>query len=171
MILCRGLSWEIIWHMDLYSTDLLPSFPPTSLFMNNFYFSSYIFLGGRLCSHFFSMDLLFSIMLTWFHTYAYKKWLKVVTIRILRLSQWLYSSITESCMYSPLKKTLAINIRNLLLDGNEAKCTRSKEIASLQRYGHLIRKKCTPAKFLMLRNTYDYSQIAQSAKAYIFPPF
>ena len=79
--------------------------------------------------------------------------LKVGTIRILAfLSGCILALLKVVC--SLLKKILAVNIRNLLL-GMRLQCTWSKEIASLQCFGHLIRK--VYLLCLMLRSTY-YSQ-------------
>jgi len=78
------------------------------------------------------MYLLFSIMLTGFYTYAYKNDnnLKVVTIRILPIwcSGCTLALLKAVC--SPLKKILAVNVRNLFL-GVRLQWTWSKNIASL----------------------------------------
>ena len=64
--------------------------------------------------------------------------LKAATIRIFAfLGGCILALLKALCC--PLKKILAINIRNLLL-GMRLQCTWSKEIASLQCSGHLIRK-------------------------------
>ena len=74
--------------------------------------------------------------------------LKVGTIRILAfLSGCILALLKAVC--SLLKKILAVNI-NLLL-GTRLQCTWSKEIASLQCFGHLIRK--VYLLYLMLRST------------------
>ena len=96
------------------------------------------FYSHKIHLLFFSMHLLFSILLTGFHTYAYKN-LEVVTIRILAfLSGCVLALLKAVC--SPLKKVFAVNIRNLLL-GMRLQCTWSKEIKTLQCSGSdLIRK-------------------------------
>ena len=69
-------------------------------------------------------------MLTAFHTYAYKKLFKVITIRILAFHSGRILALLKA-VCSPLNKIFAVNIRNLLL-GMRLQCTWSKEIASLQ---------------------------------------
>ena len=62
----------------------------------------------------------------------------MVTIRILAfLSGCILALLKVVC--SPLKKILAVNIGNLLLR-MRLQCTWSKENASLQCYGHLIKE-------------------------------
>ena len=95
------------------------------------------FYSHKLHLLFFPMHLLFSIMPTGFHTYAYNN-LKVVTIRIFAfLSGFILALLKPTC--SPLKKILTVNIRNLLL-GMRLQYTWSKEIASLRCSSHLISK-------------------------------
>ena len=77
---------------------------------------------------------LFSIMLMVLHIIMMM--MKVVTM-ILPISWSVVVSNITVC--SPLKKILAVNIRNLLL-GMRLQCTWLKGIASLQCFGHLIRK-------------------------------
>ena len=66
-------------------------------------------------------------------------------LRVVKLGfspfSWLHSIALLKAVCSPLKKILAVNIRNLLL-GMRLQCPWSKENASLQCYGHLIRKVC-----------------------------
>ena len=84
------------------------------------------------------MHLLFLIMLTGFHTYGYYNNSKVVTIRIVAfLSGCILLLLKGVC--SPLKKILAVNIRNLL-PGMRLQSTWSNQKASLQCSGHLIKK-------------------------------
>ena len=81
------------------------------------------FYSHKLHLLFFSMHQLFSIMLTGFHTYAYKNDnnLKVFTISILAfLSGCVLALLKAAC--SPLKKILAVYIRNLLLHLVERDC-------------------------------------------------
>ena len=83
-------------------------------------------------------------MLTGFHTYAYKtdNNLKVVTVWILAvLSGCVLALLKAVC--SPLEKILAVNIRNLLL-GMRLQCPWSKEVASLQRSGHVPDQESVP---------------------------